>query len=98
MYEIIEGFLEAVRLIVTFDTDVMAIAARSIVISLTATIIASLLAVVSETTTKAHFGSAREFGGRTSTLEWPEFRVIVRCPRSGRSFLHLVQCEFSPTS
>jgi tungstate transport system permease protein len=63
MYEIIEGFLEAVRLIVTFDTDVMAIAARSIVISLTATIIASLLAVP--------LGAAINFGtfpGRKSLI------------------------------
>lgn len=45
MYEIIEGFLEAIRLIVTLDPDVMAIAARSIIISLTATIIATLFAV-----------------------------------------------------
>jgi tungstate transport system permease protein len=45
MYEIIEGFLEAIRLIVTLDPDVMAIAARSITISLTATIIATLFAV-----------------------------------------------------
>lgn len=45
MYEIIEGFLEAFRLIITFDPDVMAIAARSIIISLTATIFATLIAV-----------------------------------------------------
>ncbi len=45
MYEIIEGFLEAARLIVTFDPDVMAIALRSIIISLTATVLATLIAV-----------------------------------------------------
>ncbi|WP_214021091.1 ABC transporter permease [Methanoculleus sp.] len=45
MYEIIEGFVEAARLIFTLDPDVMAIAARSIVISLTATILATLLAI-----------------------------------------------------
>jgi len=63
MYEIIEGFLEAFRLIITFDSDVMAIAARSIVISLTATIIASLLAVP--------LGAAINFGtfpGRKSLI------------------------------
>ncbi len=63
MYEIVEGFLEAVRLIVTLDPDVMAIAARSIVISLTATIIASLIAVP--------LGAAINFGtfpGRKSLI------------------------------
>ncbi len=45
MYEIIEGFIEAIRLIVTLDPNVMAIAARSIIISLTATIIASLISL-----------------------------------------------------
>ncbi|MDV2480466.1 ABC transporter permease subunit [Methanoculleus sp. Wushi-C6] len=45
MYEIVEGFLEAVRLIVTLDADVMGIAVRSIIISLTATILAGLIAV-----------------------------------------------------
>ena len=38
MYEIIEGFLEAVELIITLDPDVMAISARSVIISFTATI------------------------------------------------------------
>ncbi len=64
MYEIVEGFLEAIRLIVTLDPpDVMAIAARSIVISLTATIIASLIAVP--------LGAAINFGtfpGRKSLI------------------------------
>jgi len=45
MYEIIEGFLEAARLIVTLDPDVIAISVRSIIISLTATVVASLVAV-----------------------------------------------------
>ncbi|HOI58583.1 MULTISPECIES: ABC transporter permease [unclassified Methanoculleus] len=45
MYEIVEGFLEAARLIVTLDADVMAIALRSITISLTATVLAGLVAV-----------------------------------------------------
>jgi len=45
MYEIIEGFIEAARLIVTFDPDVMAIAARSIIVSFTATIAATLFSV-----------------------------------------------------
>ncbi len=45
MYEIIEGFMEAVRLIVTLDPDVMGIAARSIIVSLTATIFATLIAI-----------------------------------------------------
>lgn len=63
MYEIIEGFLEAIRLIVTLDPDVMAIATRSIIISLTATIIASLFAVP--------LGAAINFGtfpGRKSLI------------------------------
>ncbi|MCK9308436.1 MAG: ABC transporter permease [Methanoculleus sp.] len=45
MYEIIEGFTEAIRLIITLDPDVMAIAARSIVVSFTATVLATLIAV-----------------------------------------------------
>jgi len=45
MYEIIEGFLEAARLIVTLDANVMAIALRSVLISLTATVIGTLAAV-----------------------------------------------------
>jgi len=63
MYEIIEGFIEAIRLIVTLDPDVMAIAARSIIISLTATIIASLIALP--------LGAAINFGkfrGRRSLI------------------------------
>ncbi|MDK2890600.1 MAG: tungstate transport system permease protein [Methanoculleus sp.] len=63
MYEIIEGFVEAARLIVTLDPDVMAIAARSIVISLTATILATLLAIP--------LGAAINFGtfpGRKSLI------------------------------
>lgn len=63
MYEIVEGFLEALRLIVTLDPDVMAIAARSIVISLTATIIASIFAIP--------LGAAINFGtfpGRKSLI------------------------------
>lgn len=63
MYEIVEGVLEALRLIVTLDPDVMAIAARSIVISLTATIIASIFAIP--------LGAAINFGtfpGRKSLI------------------------------
>ena len=45
MYEIIEGFIEATKLIATFDPDVMAIAARSIIVSFTATIAATLISV-----------------------------------------------------
>ncbi len=63
MYEIVEGFLEAIRLIVTLDPDVMAIAVRSIIISLTATIIASLIAIP--------LGAAINFGtfpGRKSLI------------------------------
>ena len=45
MYEIIEGFLEAVELIITLDPDVMAISARSVIISFTATIFATMIAV-----------------------------------------------------
>lgn len=63
MYEIVEGVLEALRLIVTLDPDVMAIAVRSIVISLTATIIASIFAIP--------LGAAINFGtfpGRKSLI------------------------------
>jgi len=63
MYEIIEGFIEAIRLIVTLDPDVMAIAARSIIISLTATIIASLIALPLGAT--INFG---KFPGRRSLI------------------------------
>lgn len=45
MSQIIEGFLEALRLIITLDPDVMAISLRSIIVSFTATIFASLIAV-----------------------------------------------------
>jgi len=45
MYEIIEGFIEATKLIATLDPDVMAIAARSIIVSFTATIAATLISV-----------------------------------------------------
>ncbi|MCM2466392.1 ABC transporter permease [Methanoculleus oceani] len=63
MYEIIEGFIEAIRLIVTLDPDVMAIAARSIIVSLTATIFATLIAIP--------LGAAINFGtfpGRKSLI------------------------------
>lgn len=45
MYEIIEGFIEAGRLIITLDPDVMTIAARSIIVSFVATITATLISV-----------------------------------------------------
>ncbi|NLA39671.1 MAG: ABC transporter permease [Methanomicrobiales archaeon] len=45
MYEIIEGFIEAGRLIITLDPDVMTIAARSIIVSFIATITATLISV-----------------------------------------------------
>ncbi len=63
MYEIIEGFIEAIRLIVTLDPEVMAIAARSIIVSLTATIFATLIAIP--------LGAAINFGtfpGRKSLI------------------------------
>jgi len=63
MYEIIEGFLEAARLIITLDPDVMVIAFRSVIISLTATVLASLIAVP--------LGAAINFGtfpGRKSLI------------------------------
>ena len=63
MYEIIEGFIEAAKLIATFDPDVMAIAARSIIVSFTATIAATLISVP--------LGAAINFGsfpGRKSLI------------------------------
>ncbi|MFA5612942.1 MAG: ABC transporter permease [Methanoculleus sp.] len=45
MYEIIEGFIEAGRLIITLDPDVMTIAARSVIVSFVATIAATLISV-----------------------------------------------------
>ena len=55
MYEIIEGFIEATKLIATFDPDVMAIAARSIIVSFTATIAATLISVPSAPRSPARF-------------------------------------------
>ena len=45
MYEIVEGFLTAVHLIVTLDPDVYEVAFRSIYITLSATLIASIISI-----------------------------------------------------
>ena len=45
MGEILDGCIEAVRLILSLDYEVMEIAQRSISVSLTATLIAALIAI-----------------------------------------------------
>ena len=63
MYEIIEGIAEAARLIITLDPGVMSIAARSIIVSFTATVAATLISIP--------LGAAINFGtfrGRTSLI------------------------------
>lgn len=63
MYEIVEGFLEAVRLIATLDPEVMAISVRSVIVSFTATVLATLIAL--PLGAAIHFGS---FPGRKSLI------------------------------
>lgn len=43
--EIIQGFIEAINLIVTLDPTVVEITVRSLYVSLTATLVASLIAL-----------------------------------------------------
>ena len=45
MGEILDGFLEAIRLIVTLDPEVVDIALRSIQVSTIATLVAALIAI-----------------------------------------------------
>ncbi len=67
MYEIIEGFVEAIRLIVTLDPDVIAISARSVIISLTATVLATLLAIPLGAT--IYFGTFRGRKGLINLIQ-----------------------------
>ncbi len=59
MNAVIEGFIQAVQLIVTLDPEVLDITARSLIISLIATLIGSLIAIPI-----GGFIHFREFGGK----------------------------------
>jgi tungstate transport system permease protein len=59
MNAVIEGFIQAVQLIVTLDPEVLDITARSLMISLIATLIGSLIAIPI-----GGFIHFREFGGK----------------------------------
>jgi tungstate transport system permease protein len=59
MNAVVEGFIQAVQLIVTLDPEVLDITARSLIISLTATLIGSLIAIPI-----GGFIHFREFGGK----------------------------------
>jgi tungstate transport system permease protein len=63
MNQIIEGFIQAVQLIATLDPEVMEITARSLVISLSATLLASLVAIP-----LGGFIHFREFGGKKGLI------------------------------
>ena len=63
MNEIIDGFLQAGQLIITLDPEVIEITTRSLVISLTATLIASAIAI--PIGGLIHF---REFGGKRGLI------------------------------
>ena len=59
MNAVVEGFIQAVQLIVTLDPEVLDITARSLIISLIATLIGSLIAIPI-----GGFIHFREFGGK----------------------------------
>jgi len=59
MNAVIEGFIQAVQLIVTLDPEVLDITARSLIISLIATLVGSLIAIPI-----GGFIHFREFGGK----------------------------------
>ncbi len=63
MNEIIEGFIRAGELIISLDPEVLEITARSLLISLTATLIASLIAIPI-----GGFIHFREFGGKRGLI------------------------------
>ena len=59
MNAVVEGFIQAVQLIVTLDPEVLDITARSLIISLIATLVGSLIAIPI-----GGFIHFREFGGK----------------------------------
>jgi len=59
MSEVVEGFIQAIQLIVTLDGEVLEITARSLLISLSATLIGSLIAIPI-----GGFIHFKEFGGK----------------------------------
>jgi tungstate transport system permease protein len=59
MSEVVEGILQAIQLIVTLDEEVLEITARSLLISLSATLIGSLIAIPI-----GGFIHFKEFGGK----------------------------------
>ncbi|MCU0632913.1 MAG: ABC transporter permease [Methanolinea sp.] len=63
MNEIIDGFVQAGELILSLDPEVLEITARSLLISLTATVIASLIAIPI-----GGFIHFREFGGKRGLI------------------------------
>jgi tungstate transport system permease protein len=63
MNEIMDGFVEAVHLIVALDAEVIGITARSLIISLSATLIASAIAIPI-----GGFIHFREFGGKSGVV------------------------------
>jgi tungstate transport system permease protein len=63
MNEIMDGFDEAVHLIVALDAEVIGITARSLIISLSATLIASAIAIPI-----GGFIHFREFGGKSGVV------------------------------
>lgn len=63
MNEIAEGIIQAVQLIVSLDEEVLAITARSLLISLSATLVASLIAIP-----VGGFIHFREFGGKRGLI------------------------------
>ncbi len=63
MNEIAEGITQAVQLIISLDEEVLAITARSLLISLSATLVASLIAIP-----VGGFIHFREFGGKRGLI------------------------------
>ena len=63
MNEIIEGFIQAGELIINLNPEVLEITARSLLISLAATLIASLIAIPI-----GGFIHFREFGGKRGLI------------------------------
>jgi tungstate transport system permease protein len=59
MSEVVEGFIQAIQLIATLDEEVLEITARSLLISLSATLIGSLIAIPI-----GGFIHFKEFGGK----------------------------------
>ena len=79
--EIIEGILEAIRLIFTFDPEVWGVIAVSFRVSLTSTFLAALVALP-----LGSYIGLREFRGTKGVVKPNEFQVVHTSPAPLETF------------